>query len=254
MRLSNLASSLAYRRFGFLSFGEGDGLRFTWLQIVPGWGLAFVVTNREPDTHQRWWSLHFKFVFSDVYVQLPAFLPRRRPRGEDCFGDSWGFLTFERSVHLHWGSRTKIVHLPWDWEWYRTSYLRPDGRSWFDELASDQRRRRRLGITNFDQYKQIRDMPKWQGEYPYTYTLRSGEVQHRTATVEVREYERRRRWLRWTKIGARVERTIDINFDDEVGERSGTWKGGCVGCSYDLRPGESPEDALRRMERERKFE
>ena len=46
---------------------------------------------------------------------------------------------------------------------------------------------------------------------------------------------------------------IDVQFDGEVGERSGSWKGGTVGCGYDKLPHESIEQCLRRMEKEREF-
>lgn len=48
-------------------------------------------------------------------------------------------------------------------------------------------------------------------------------------------------------------RAIDVQFSDEVGERTGSWKGGTIGCGYNMLPGESPLDTLRRMEAERKF-
>lgn len=85
--------------------------------------------------------------------------------------------------------------------------------------------------------------------HPYVYTLRSGKVQNRQATIKVET----RRWQRWWLPFRRVSRTIDVRFDDEVGERTGSWKGGCIGCSYEMLPNESPLDTLRRMERERKF-
>jgi hypothetical protein len=78
-------------------------------------------------------------------------------------------------------------------------------------------------------------------------------VQERTATVNVEEREWRQHWLKWTGLFANVQRTISVNFSDEVGERSGSWKGGCTGCSYQLRADETPEQSLRRMEAERKF-
>ena len=51
----------------------------------------------------------------------------------------------------------------------------------------------------------------------------------------------------------RVSKYINIDFSDEVGERSGSWKGGRLGCSYNMQPGETPLQTLRRMEAERKF-
>ena len=37
------------------------------------------------------------------------------------------------------------------------------------------------------------------------------------------------------------------------GERNGSWKGGVLGCGWDMLKGETPLDTLRRMERERRF-
>jgi len=39
----------------------------------------------------------------------------------------------------------------------------------------------------------------------------------------------------------------------EVGKEKGSWKGGCVGCSYEILPNETPLECLKRMEKERKF-
>lgn len=88
---------------------------------------------------------------------------------------------------------------------------------------------------------------------PYLYVLKNGTVQNRTATFCVERREWRPRCLQWTALFAKVHTSIDVNFDDEVGERTGSWKGGTIGCVWDLKPGETPEQALRRMEAERKF-
>ncbi len=89
-------------------------------------------------------------------------------------------------------------------------------------------------------------------EYEYTYTLKNGEVQERVATVHVDRMTWRMRW--WPLLPFKKVRTsIYVSFDDEVGERSGSWKGGTIGCGYDMHPGETPMECVRRMERERKF-
>lgn len=89
--------------------------------------------------------------------------------------------------------------------------------------------------------------------YPYRYILKSGAVQDRTATVTVERRAWRPRCLRWTSLFEMVRTVIDVRFSDEVGERTGSWKGGTIGCGYDLRPDETAEQCLRRMELERKF-
>ena len=57
----------------------------------------------------------------------------------------------------------------------------------------------------------------------------------------------------WTSLFSKKRRSIDIDFNDEVGEETGSWKGGCTGCGYTMLDGELPEQTLRRMEKERKF-
>lgn len=89
--------------------------------------------------------------------------------------------------------------------------------------------------------------------YPYRYVLNNGTVQERTATIFVDRRKWRPLCLRWTSLFERVETCIDVKFSEEVGERSGSWKGGCIGCGYELRPNETPLQCLRRMEAERKF-
>lgn len=87
-------------------------------------------------------------------------------------------------------------------------------------------------------------------QHPYLYVLRNGDVQDRIATIKAE----RRLWTRpW--IPHRMERrSINIEFNDEVGEGASSWKGGVLGCGFDMHPGETPLQTLRRMERERRFD
>jgi hypothetical protein len=39
----------------------------------------------------------------------------------------------------------------------------------------------------------------------------------------------------------------------EAGKRKGSWKGGTLGCGYELKKNETPLECLRRMESEREF-
>jgi hypothetical protein len=89
--------------------------------------------------------------------------------------------------------------------------------------------------------------------HPYTYVLRSGEVQNRKATITKRRHVLNRRWLKRFGWPNTIRESINIKFDGEVGECTGSWKGGTIGCSYDLRAGEVILEALRRMEGEKKF-
>jgi hypothetical protein len=84
---------------------------------------------------------------------------------------------------------------------------------------------------------------------PYTYVMNNGTVQHRTATAFSEEFVHTRPWLPWK----RTTKIVDIEFDAEVGERTGTWKGGTLGCSYPMLKKETVMNAVRRMEKNRRF-
>ncbi len=73
------------------------------------------------------------------------------------------------------------------------------------------------------------------------------------ATVSVQEREWRPLWFKWTKLFSKKKTTIEVEFDKEVGGRKGSWKGGCVACSYEMKAGETPLQCLKRMESERVF-
>ena len=84
--------------------------------------------------------------------------------------------------------------------------------------------------------------------YPFTYTLKSGIIQERTATCTIEK----RKWHRkWFPFLTKTSKVIEIEFDDEVGERSGSWKGGVIGTSHELRDGETVWECLNRLKLER---
>lgn len=152
--------------------------------------------------------------------------------------ESWGFNLCDRTIQLYWGRHCKVVHLPWDWHHMKCEVMRPDG-SWTPYVPSYERDKESDG--------------RWQKAYPYRYVLRNGDVQERTATIYVERREWRWRWFIRLPWPAKKQQCIDVEFSEEVGEKAGSWKGGCIGCAYEMRPGEHPLATLRRMESERKF-
>lgn len=152
--------------------------------------------------------------------------------------ESWRVYYFERSVSFCWGRKHKSFRMPWSYEHIKCEVLRPDC-SWVPYVASYERGKTQDG-------RKVE-------EFPYRYVLESGEVQERTAKVYVERREWRQLWLRWCPLFAHKSQSIDVSFSDEVGERTGSWKGGCIGCGWEMKRGETPEQSLRRMEKERKF-
>ena len=110
--------------------------------------------------------------------------------------------------------------------------------------------RERLGNEDGMHPFDFRKMMAYSETHPYTYVLKNGTVQNRTATCTIEK----RKWHRkWFPMFTRESTTIDIEFNDEVGERTGSWKGGTLGCGYEMLPDDTIESCLRRMERERTF-
>ena len=188
-----------------------------------GWhGLqAEVETPSDWHSHRRAW-FRFGIGIGSIVFSFPW--PKRWrvvPDEHQCSGPTYGFHFYQDLLWVRWGKSTGrprkdpqiAIYMPWAWK-HREHKILGDAES-----------------------------------HPYAYTLRSGEVQHRTATIRPES----RRWTRWWLPFRMVRRSIDIEFSDEVGERSGSWKGGCLGCSYEMKPGETPLETLRRMERERVF-
>lgn len=152
-----------------------------------------------------------------------------------------------------WYRHCIVFNFPWDFDWYSTEVL--DARSHSSCQApvvwSERKGHRKPFLDTFDARKQIEADVSIQA--PYTYALKQGVSQRRLATVHCIRMEWRTRW--WPLIPRRKVRTsIQVAFSEEVGEGTGSWKGGCTGCGYDMLPGETMLACLRRMEAERKFD
>jgi hypothetical protein len=144
------------------------------------------------------------------------------PDEGQCSGPRYGFAFFGDKLWLYFGKETgrsrdprRYIALSMPWEWRHREH-------------------------------EVLGEPE---QHPYRYVLRSGEVQERIATIKPERRLWTRAWFPWK----RESRYINVEFNDEVGERSGTWKGGVLGCSFDMRPGDTPLDALRRAERDERL-
>jgi hypothetical protein len=176
---------------------------------------------------------------------------------EDCQSAAWGITYVENSLLIYYGgagnyeggAKCKIINLPWTLTWVRTSTLLASGEYHHQTQTS------RKSYEN-DEAGEIEgsydwlNKNKWQESHPYIDKCDGTVV---TATISVEEREWRPLWFQWTSLFAFKRKEIKVDFDQEVGSRKGSWKGGTIGCGYDLKAGESPLEALKRMEQERKM-
>jgi hypothetical protein len=200
------------------------------------------------------YAISIGFIFGYIHIYLPF----RTSLGEGCtlpqygiaihnntfwiylggkFGESWGQVTQEKWI---------TWNIPWfTWEFNNHWILNKEGKYQLPEkveaLMKD-------GSTRMEQDYKYKFALK--ETHPYKYKLRSGEVQERTATIYQEKRQWHRKWFPFIKM-AHVD--INVDFSDEVGEKTGSWKGGTVGCSYRMLQGETPLETLRRMESERVF-
>jgi hypothetical protein len=206
----------------------GNGQSIEISTIRQGWSFGGGVHIHSNDEDQGDRMLFIKLWRLTVVLPL-GIIDREYACGDE---PQWSiYAASEFGFTVHWGLRRWQWDWPWDWHTLSYEKQMPDG-SW---------------RSVFD------DCEPYVERYAYTYVLRSGEVQNRYADVSKRRHVltwyglRRLGWPRW------IKESIDVTFSGEVGERSGSWKGGTIGCGYDLRPDETMERALRRMEAQRKF-
>ena len=144
-------------------------------------------------------------------------------------------------IRFSWGRQGKSFDGPWHLRHDRTEYLSVTGEWYHDRIKPASWAKDATG-----------PLP-WEQDFAYHYMLQDGEVQHVTATAS------RSRALHYRKLfGVRYARQtyerLDVNFSEEVGNRRGSWKGGTVGCSTRMLPGDTPFQALRRMQKDRSFD
>lgn len=69
-----------------------------------------------------------------------------------------------------------------------------------------------------------------------------------TTRIEEREWRFGTGWFKWLSLfrKPKVSRSLDIRFSAETGSKKGSWKGGTVGHSIEMLPGELHEAAFKR--------
>lgn len=183
-----------------------------------------------------------------IFFSLTIVLPFRNNWTDECDPPKWGVAIHSNTFWISRGGKGNFNggNKWWTWnfpfltkEWVRTSILLKDD-TWEHETKGNPK-----SFYN-DEWK------KKQKSWTYDYTDKyDGEVIPTTIYVDEREW--RPKWLTWTKLFAKTRRTIDVYFSKECGKRKGSWKGGTIGCGYELLTNETPIDCIKRMEKEREF-
>lgn len=169
---------------------------------------------------------------------------------ETSFPKDYGFGVHEGFLQIFYGPQTHdsittkqwSKFLPWtQWRHVRYSLYDREGKMFWE-----QRQRKDIrGIKAFsDQYEAQQACPK------ETFLIRDYDGAEIVATtyIEEREWHFGEGWFKWLSLFRRpmVKRSLDISFSSETGTEKGSWKGGTVGTSIQMLPGELHEAAMRR--------
>lgn len=265
----------------FYTYGDGCFRLFSFIQgQFVFWGQKRETGRRGPQNasirvslyggdSNLSFSFHIGLIFATLYLTFEDVMPKRfQPTYESKYGTekikigtgrAFTFYYHERAFWLQfwdneddlyakraWINKMHVWNLPWDYEWVRTSMFLKNG-MWLHETADNRR--------SWKFSKETEEM-LWKETHPYRYALNSGEEQNLEATIGVEEREWRWRSRLFKAIGwpKKISKTISVDFSVEVGEGRGSWKGGTVGCGYEMLPNETPAECLKRMERERRFD
>ncbi len=175
----------------------------------------------------------------------------REPGYWESHAREFGFTACEGSLHVHYGPQThdsestksKCWFLPWkNWRHVRHSYYDLEG-ALFAHLPQK---------PSYRQWRHRWDVERAiEAACPtavFAFDDFDGERLTATTKIEEREWLFGTGWFRWLSLFRRpkIRRSLDIWFSGETGKRKGSWKGGTIGSSIDMLPGELHEAAFRR--------
>ncbi|WP_244504945.1 hypothetical protein [Pelagibacterium luteolum] len=186
------------------------------------------------DTSKYEWSKSPEGGYWDVY------------RREFGFSVSEGFLHVKLGAQTHDSSTTKdwCKHLPWtQWRHVRHSFYGLDGQH--VSTIPDTGKGYRLDPGRFERERAIADATPVAS---FAFDDFDGERLSVATKIEEREWRFGSGWFKWLSIFRRpkISRSLDLKFSGETGKRKGSWKGGTMGHSIEMLPGELHEAAFKR--------
>jgi hypothetical protein len=226
-----------------------DSIDFKWGYFAPR--PAFNLELHRGGYFNQRYAVTIALGYGVLHVKLPF----KTKLSEGCDMPHYGIAIHNDTFWIYKGgfydeSIGQVQDRNSSWSWYLPFFSYEFDGHWIQDKDREwvlMGNRRRKGP---EPYKFRESGAAHTEAHPYKYTLKSGVVQERTATCTIEK----RKWHRkWFPFLTRTSQVIDIEFSDEVGERSGSWKGGTIGCSYEMTPDDTIESCLRRMELERKF-
>lgn len=201
----------------------GWTLRVNLPQIVRPWRRKVVAQSWGPETvaymgRDWYWDVHpreYGFSITEGHLNV-----------------RFGRITGDSQTEQRWG-----CFLPWtQWRHVRTSLYDLQGQHYCTEHKGD----------SWEVRQVLRDACP-----TVSFTVQDYDGSHVVAKTRIEEREWRfgEKWCSWLSVfrKSKVKRSLDIDFASEVGRDKGSWKGGLMGTSIEMLPGELHEAAFRRF-------
>lgn len=160
--------------------------------------------------------------------------------GEGHLSVAYGRSTDDSSTEQRWG-----YFLPWtQWRHVRRSLYDLNG----DHFWTYPEGGSRLGSAWRNRWTVEQAVEGVCPSASFEFNDFDGELITAKTRVEEREWRFGERKFKWLSLfrRPRIRRSLDIQFSAETGKRKGSWKGGTIGHSIDMLPGELHEAAFRR--------
>lgn len=219
-----------YRRRKFISVRKKDNGKLEriiigrkenfQLEFYPSWGFTIKYLLGGYNDYGNPLFI-FQFIFGAFYLTLPWKHNFEKDFGHD--DPSYGITYHMKSFQFYWNRKCKVKNMFYSYDWIRTSLLLSDG-TWEHETRGNSK--------TF--YEEPWLSKQWKIVIPYKHrTSNEGDIDI-LVTCHITEREWRQKWLKWTKIGAKIRRTVDVEFSDEVGKGRGSWKGGTLATGFNI--------------------
>jgi len=231
------------REFAFM-LGSGDSADYPGCRLRVSVGRHTLIAALPPILKPRWqW-----YDFTTEPTRSKMIAAGRKPGYRKPHEREYGFSTGDNSLHWHFGPQTDDSETTKSKCWFYP---------WSDRKCI------RHSLYDLDG-EHFATLPEWGMRHKHGWTVRNaieaicpsakfgfkdfdGEQITATCKIEEREWRRGRGIFRLLFIGRNtVCRSLALQFSSEVGRGKGSWKGGTVGHSIDMLPGETVEAAFRR--------
>ena len=226
-------------------------------------GIGIKYSTRDYETRNHY--IVIRLFFITIFITLPW-----KSKDWSCDPEEYGIETYKTvykkwydlfdQLYISFGHRCWFIEMPWYLDWVYTAIQDKDG-SW---LVEDYRywKLRKKYAKYFDNilndnpthYWQYDTTKKFQSKFYYTYTYTYKPL-NQTSECKYYVCERcwRPKWFKWTDIFSLKIRTIEVEFKNGMGPGVDDWKGGTYGISFDMKETETPEECIKRMEKEYQF-